>query len=440
MTTISPLVITGIMFGAMILLMATGLPLTFTLGAVAMGTAILLWGPAAMQGVYLNAVGLGQIGTLVALPLFIFMGLVLQKSGIADTLYKAIHIIMGSVNGGLAMGTVAICAVIAAMAGVSGAATISMGLIALPAMLKRKYDKQMITGCVQAGGALGFLIPPSVEMIMFGFLATISVGKLYAAGVLPGLMLATLYIIYIGIRCFFQPNLGPALPLEERVGWVGKIKALRYLILPGLLIVMVLGFIFLGISSITEASAVGALGALICAIIYRRFTLRMLHESLIETAKVMGMVMWIGLSALFFSSIYIGLGAPSMINHLVTELAVSPYVILVAILASFFIMGMFLDDYAIMFITIPIYVPLIVTLGFDKVWFGTLFILSMQSAYLTPPFGYNLFYMKAVAPPEITLADIYRSVIPFVGLQILGIIIVVIFPQIALWFPKIIFG
>ena len=440
MITLNPLVVTGIMFGAMMLLMTAGLPLTFTLGAVGMMAAILLWGPAAMQGVYLNAVGLGGIGTLVALPLFIFMGIVLQRSGVADALYSTIHAVMGGVRGGLAMGTVVICALIAAMVGVSGAATVSMGLIALPAMLKRNYDKEMVTGCIQAGGALGFLIPPSVEMIMFGFLSVTSVGKLYAAGVFPGIMLATIYILYIGIRCFFQPNLGPALPPEERVSWLGKLKALKYLVLPGALVFLVLGFIFLGITSVTEASAIGAGGALICAAAYRRLTWRMLHESLVETAKVMGMVMWIGLSALFFSSIYTGLGAPSMIKELVAGLTVSPYVILAVILVSFFIMGMFLDDYAIMFITIPIYVPLIVSLGFNKVWFGTLFILSMQTAYLTPPFGYNLFYMRAVAPPEITMADIYRSVIPYVALQTIGIILVVIFPQIALWFPGIILG
>lgn len=439
MTVLDPLVVTGIMFGAMLLLMVTGLPLTFTLGAVGMISAILLWGPAAMNGVYLSTIGLGGIGTLVALPLFIFMGVILQRSGIADALYGVVHVIMGGIRGGLAMGTVGICAIIAAMAGVSGAATISMGLIALPAMLKRKYDKQMVTGCIQAGGALGFLIPPSVEMIMFGFLSATSVGRLYAGGVFPGIMLATMYVIYIGIRCFFQPSLGPALKPEERVNWMGKLRALKYMVLPGALIFLVLGLIFLGVTSITEASAVGALGALVCALIYRTFTWRMLHESLVQTAKVMGMVMWIGLSAMFFSAIYTGLGAPAMIQRLVAELAVSPYVILAAILVSFFILGMILDDYAIMFITIPIYVPLIVSLGFDKVWFGILFILSMQSAYLTPPFGYNLFYMKAVAPPEITLADIYRSIIPFVALQIVGLALVVVFPQITLWLPGVIF-
>lgn len=436
----NPLVVTGIMFGGMFLLMATGLPLIFSLGAVAMVSAFLLWGPAALNAVYLNAVGLGQISMLVALPLFIFMGLILQGSGVADRLFDTIHLIMGGVRGGLAMGTVVICAVMAAMVGVSAAAVITMTLIALPAMLKRNYDKRLVTGAILAGGTLGFLIPPSTMMIMFGFLSVTSVGKLYAAGLFPGIMLATVYIIYIAIRCFFQPNLGPAVAEEERVGWMKKLIATKHLVLPVTLIFLVLGLMFMGVASITEASAVGAGGALICAAVYRNLTWRVLEKALIETTKVMGMVMWIGISALFFSSIYTGLGAPSMIRELVAGLAVSPYIILAVILFSYFIMGMILDDYAIMFITIPIYVPLIVSLGFDKVWFGTLFIMSMQTAYLTPPYGLSLFYMKSATPPEVTLTDIYRSVFPFVALQSVGIILIVIFPQIALWFPGIIFG
>lgn len=436
----NPLVVTGIMFGGMFLLMATGLPLIFSLGAVAMVSAILLWGPEALNTVYVQAVGLGQISMLVALPLFIFMGLVLQRSGVAERLFGAIHLIMGGLRGGLAMGTVIICALIAAMVGVSAAAVVSMTLIALPAMLKRKYDKRLVTGTILAGGTLGFLIPPSTMMIMFGFLSITPVGRLYAGGLFPGIMLATIYIVYIAIRCHFQPNLGPPIAEEERVGWMKKLIASKHLVLPMILIFLVLGLMFMGVASITEASAVGAGGALICAAVYRSLTWRVLEESLIETTKVMGMVMWIGISALFFSSIYTGLGAPQMVQHLVAQLAVGRYIILAAILVSYFIMGMILDDYAILFITVPIYVPLIVSLGFDKVWFGTLYIMSMQTAYLTPPYGLSLFYMKSATPPEVTLTDIYRSVLPFVALQSVGIILVVIFPEIALWFPGIIFG
>lgn len=440
MPQIDPLIITGLMFGAMMLLMTMGVPLTFALGIAAMVFAVWLWGVGGIEIMFHSAFGLANAFILVALPLFIFMGIVLQRSGITDSLFAMIHKVMGGIRGGLAMGTVLICASIAAMVGVSGAATVSMAIIALPAMLKRGYDKRMITGTIQAGGALGFLIPPSVMMIMYAFLARQSVGKLFAAGLVPGLLLAVIYIIYIGIRCFFQPHLGPPIAPEERVNWRGKLISLKALILPGTLIFLVLGLIFLGVTSPTEASAVGAFGALICAAIYRNLTWQVLRESLMATTKVMGMLMWICITAVFFSKIYLGLGALSLIQNLVTGAALSPHGVLILMLASYFILGMFLDDSAILFITVPLYLPLIVGLGFDPIWFGILFILSMQSAYLTPPFGYNLFYMKAVAPPEITIIDIYRSVIPFVGLQIIGVILVVVFPKIAMWLPGIIFG
>lgn len=432
--------VTVVIFGFMLLVMTTGLPLTFALGVTGMFATFLLWGPEAMASVYLNAFGVAGASILVALPLFIFMGIMLQKSGIADDLYQMIYVLMGGVRGGLAMGTVAICAIIAAMVGISGAATVAMGIIALPSMLERGYDKQMVTGCIQAGGALGFLIPPSVLMIMFGFLGLTSPGRLFAGGLLPGIMLAILYIIYIGVRCYFQPHLGPARAAGKQVNWREKAKALRALILPGVLIFSVLGLIFMGVTSITEASAVGAFGAVVCAAIHRRLNWRILHECLMQTVKLMGMVMWIMVSAAFFSKIYIGLGAPVMLRELIVELGANPYLVLTFFLLSFFIMGMFLDDTAILFITVPLYVPLIVSLGFDKVWFGILFILSMQTAFLTPPFGYNLFYMKAIVPPEITLVDIYRSIIPFVILQTIGLILVVVFPQIALFIPSLVFG
>lgn len=439
MPQIDPLIITGLMFGVMMLLMATGVPLTFALGITAMGFAVWLWGVGGIEIMFHSAFGLANAFILVALPLFIFMGIVLQRSGIADSLFETIHKVMGGINGGLAMGTVFICAMIAAMVGVSGPATVSMAIIALPAMLKRGYDKRMITGTIQAGGALGFLIPPSIMMIMYAFLARQSVGKLFAAGLFPGSLLAAMYVIYIGIRCFFQPHLGPPIPLGERVNWRGKLISLKAVILPGALIFLVLGLILLGVTSPTEASAVGAFGALICAAIHRNLTWQVLRESLMATTKVMGMLMWICITAVFFSKIYIGLGAQGLVQNLIASTALSPHGVLIVMLATYFILGMFLDDSAILFITVPLYVPLVVGLGFDPVWFGILFILSMQSAYLTPPFGYNLFYMRAVAPPEVTIIDIYRSVIPFVGLQLVGLALVVIFPQIALWLPEILF-
>jgi len=437
---LDPLLVTCGMFSAMLVLLALGAPLTWALLTVGTGSAYFLWGPNGLELMATSAFAAMDNFLLVALPMFIFMGLMLQRSGITDDLFAMIHKLMGGVPGGLGMGTVVICALIAAMAGVSGAATVSLGIIALPAMLKRGYDKQLVTGTIMAGGALGFLIPPSVLMIVYAFLARESVGKLFAAGVMPGLMLAGIYIAYIFVRARLNPQLAPVLATEERVDLVGKVKALHALILPGLLISTVLGFIILGITSPSEASAVGAAGSLLCAAIYRTLNLKMLREALQETAKLMGMLLWITIAAVFFSKIYIGLGAGTLITELVEDASLSPYWVIIAMLACYFILGMFLDDFAIIFITVPLFVPIVQSLGFDTVWFAVLFILSMQTAYLTPPFGYNLFYMRSVAPPEISIYDLYKAAIPFVVLQTLGLGLVVAFPQIALWLPEQIFG
>ncbi|MCP4283270.1 MAG: TRAP transporter large permease subunit [Gammaproteobacteria bacterium] len=440
MLDLDPLLVTIGMFSAMLILLAMGAPLTWALLIVGTTSAYFLWGPAGLELLATSSFSAMDNFLLVALPMFIFMGLMLQRSGITDDLFEMIHKLMGGIPGGLGMGTVVICALIAAMAGVSGAATVSLGIIALPSMLARGYDKRLCTGTIMAGGALGFLIPPSVLMIVYAFLARESVGKLFAAGLMPGLMLACIYIGYIYIRSRFNPSLAPPISDEERVDWVGKLKSLHALILPGLLIGTVLGFIILGVTSPSEASAVGAAGSLICAAIYRTLNLEMLKKVLLETAKIMGMLLWITIAAVFFSKIYIGLGAGMLITEFVEDAALSPYWVIMAMLACYFALGMFLDDFAIIFITVPLFVPVVQELGFDTVWFAVLFILSMQSAYLTPPFGYNLFYMRSVAPPEISIYDIYWAAIPFVLLQVIGLALVVAFPQIALWLPGLIFG
>jgi len=436
----SPLMVTALMFGLMVLLMMSGVPLTFALGIVATGVAFWLWGTNGLDMIFLPAFGILNVFVLVALPLFIFMGVVLERSGIADDIFGMVHEVMGGIRGGLAMGTVITCALIAAMVGVSGAATVAMAIIALPAMLKRGYDKQMVSGAIQAGGALGILIPPSTTFIMFGFLTQQSVGRLFAAGLFPGLLLTVLFIIYIGVRCFFQPHLGPPIPQEEQGNWRKKVKALRALILPVLLVFLVLGLILLGVTSPTEAAAVGGFGALLCAAIHRTLTWRMLRESLMTTTRIMGMVMWIVITAIVFSKIYMGLGAPALVQDLLSRWNLGPYGILILMIVTFYILGCFLDHGAILFICIPLYTPIVVSLGFDPIWFGVIYVMSIESAFLTPPFGFNLFYMKALAPPEVTLVDIYKSVIPFVGLQVIGLTLVVIFPQIALWLPNLILG
>jgi len=378
--------------------------------------------------------------TLIAIPLFVFMAYMLQSSGIGENLYEMMHKWFGPVNGGLAMGTVAICAVIAAMSGLSAAGTLSMGVIALPAMLKRNYDKSISVGSVAAGGALGALIPPSVPMIVYGFLAGVSVGRMFLAGVLPGFLLTFFYVLYIGIRSFVHPKLCPALPPDERATWSEKISSLRMVILPILLIVAVLGSIFAGIATPTEAAAVGAFGSIVCAVVNRKLSRESLKLAAYGTLRVTGMLMWIMSAALVFTAVYTGLGAPQLISDTIKAMRVSPWLIIIGMQLTIFLLGMIMDPNGIMMITVPIYVPIAVGLGFDPVWFGILFIVNIECAYLTPPFGWNIFYLKSVAPEGITLLDIYRAVIAFVALQVLGLATVMVFPQIALWLPNLIIG
>jgi tripartite ATP-independent transporter DctM subunit len=435
----NPFVVTAIMFSGMLILMALGVPIAFCLGSVGLIATIFLWGTSSIDLVYFTLWNVLNNFILIAVPLFIFMGYVLHGSGVAKDLFDAVYLWAGRIRGGLGMGTVAICAIMAAMVGISGAATISMGVIALPAMLEKHYDKRIAIGLIQAGGALGFLIPPSMMMIMYAFLSGESVGKLFAGGVVPGLLLALCYIIYIGVRCYFQPHLGPALALEERGTLRDKVISLKGLTLPALLITAVLGCIFFGITSPTEAAAVGALGAIVCAAIRRQLSWTMLKDSALKTLNISSFTAFIIIGAVVFSTVYTGLGATEMIKTTIVGLDVSPLVILIIMQLSFIVLGMFLDDLAILFLCMPIYLPIIKALGFDPVWFAVLYVVNMQMAYITPPYGINLFYMKAVAPPDISMGDIYHSVLPFVLIQVVMLALFIMYPNIILWLPNLLF-
>jgi len=435
-----PLIITLIMFTGMFLLLITGLPIAFILGSVGMLAGVIFWGPFSIELLYYSIMEVMRNWALIAVPLFLFMGYLLYESGITDDLFDAVSKWAGGIRGGLGMGTVAICAIIAAMAGVSGAATLSMGVIAVPAMLSRHYDKRIAVGLVQAGGALGFLIPPSMMMIYYAFLSGTSVGRLFAGGIIPGLMLAGFYMVYIGVRCYFQPHMGPGLPLEERANLKEKILALKSLVLPGLVIFTVMYCIFNGVTSPTEAAAVGAFGALICTILKGRLTWPLLKRTTLDTLNLSGFTAWIIMAAIVFSKVYSGLGASAMIRSYITGLEVSPWIVLIMMQLSFFVLGMFMDDIAILFLCMPIYIPIIKALGFDPVWFAILYVVNMQMAFLTPPYGVNLFYMKAVAPKSVSIGDIYLSVIPFVAIQLFGLILLMLFPQLVLFLPNLIFG
>jgi len=377
--------------------------------------------------------------TLVSIPLFVLMALILAQTSVSQSLYRMMHLWMGGLRGGLAIGTVVICAIFGAMVGVSAAAVVTMGTVALPAMLERGYDKHMVLGAINAGGGFGVLIPPSVAMIIFCLTTGVSVGSLFAAGMLPGLLLALLVALYIAVRCFFQPQLGPALPKEERGSWREKLLALRAVLLPIVVVVMVLGSILSGIATPTEGAAVGVLGALVCALDRRELSWRMLSEAAQETLKISGMIMWIFMSSHAFSTAYNAMGAQDMIMELVGYLPGGAWGALAAMLGLIFVLGMVLDPIGIMLITLPVFMPIIELHGIDPIWFGVLFIIMIETGYMTPPFGFNLFYLRGVAPPEITMGDIYRSSIPYVAMTLLGLLIVALFPALALWLPSKLF-
>ena len=435
----SPLTVTVIMFSTMLFMMAIGAPLAWALMVSGMLSAYLMFGTGGLDLLLASAYSTMDNFILISLPLFILMGLILERSGITDDLFEMIYKLMGSIPGGLGVGTVFICAIIAAMAGVSGAATVSLGLIALPAMIKRGYEKKMVMGTIMAGGALGFLIPPSLLMIIYAFLSRDSVGKLFVAGIMPGLLLATIYIAYILIRSWLNPKMGPAIPLQERVCLAEKFKALRHMLLPRALVLTVLGCIIFGVTSPSEASAIGAGGALVIAAMRGRMNLKALMDVLLSTTKLTGMLIWIAIAAVFFSKVYMGLGAGMLVSDFIDASSISPKMVIVLMLICYFVLGMFLDDFAIAFITVPIFVPIVSELGFDTIWFAILFVLSMQTAYLTPPFGYNLFYMRSVTPKDISIYDIYLAAVPFILLQTVGLIIIFLFPEIALWLPNKLF-
>lgn len=432
--------ITVLLFASLIVLLVTGLPIAFGMGGVATLFVLILWKPAALATISSQAFGVMNNFLLIAIPLFVFMGMVLQRSGIADDAYEMMHRWIGGMRGGLAIATVGVSTIFAACVGISAAACVAMGVIALPAMLSRKYDKSIAVGSIAAGSSLGILIPPSILFIVYGMFTNESIPRLFAGGLFPGLLLASLFAIYIAIRSYFQPQIGPAIPPEERPTWGGRFLSLRGIILPMLLIAAVLGTIFGGVCTPTEAAAIGSLGSLLCAAARRRLTWKLIKESSYEGLRLSVMVCWIIIGGICFASLYTAVGAPEFIKGLVAVMPVSPYLILAGIQLTLLALGCLIDPGGIIMITTPIFVPLIKMLGFDPIWFGVLFIINMEAGYLTPPFGFNLFYMKSIVPPGISMGDIYRSVIPFVAIMMICLVILVIFPQIALWLPNLIFG
>ncbi len=436
--------IAALMFSTMMLMLLTGQRVFGAIGFVAVIAAFFLWGDRGGYDLgFAAAIKVMRWYPLLTLPMFIFMGYILSESRIADDLYRMFHVWMGGLSGGLAIGTIGLMVLISAMNGLSVAGMAIGATIALPELLRRNYDKRMVTGVIQAGSSLGILVPPSVVLVLYAMIARQPVGQLWLAGVVPGLMMATLFVIYIAIRCRLNPSLGPVMSAEERaqVTWGEKLRLLGAGLLPiGIFAVMMVPFVN-GWTSLVESSALGAIAAFLAAVLKRRMTWQVFETSIKQTLGITCMFMWIILAALAFGAVFDGLGAVKAIENLFTvQLGLNPWIILILMQLSFLVMGTFLDDTAMLVIVAPLYVPLVGALGFDLIWYGVLYTITCQIAYMTPPFGYNLFLMRAMAPPEVTIGDIYRSIIPFVAVMALALGLVMAVPEIALWLPGIVYG
>jgi tripartite ATP-independent transporter DctM subunit len=441
--------LTVLMFGSLAVLLALGLPMAFCTGSLAT-IFLFIFGNAAILNMMPSRIFPFMTDyQLSAVPLFIFMAAMLEKAGIIEELFDAVYKWLGALKGGLAAASVVACTALAAMVGVVGATEVTMGMIALPAMLKRGYDKELACGSLLAGGTLGILIPPSVMAIVYAVVAQQSLGELLVGSILPGLLLSGLYVSYILVRCYINPKLGPALPPEERVSSREKLRLLRKTIAPILLIILVLGVIFVGIATPVEAAGIGTFGALFVAALHRRLNWLAIQDASLATLRATAMVMWIFFGATMFVGFFILKGGQTFVSESILGTGLPPYGILLMMMVVLFVLGMFLDWVGILLLTVPIFLPIMKSLNWEGVfglpgvapqdvplWYGVIFMVNMQMAFLSPPFGYSLFYLKSVAPPEITMATIFRSAVNFMVLQWIGVGLCIVFPQIILWLPN----
>jgi tripartite ATP-independent transporter DctM subunit len=432
-----------------VLLMA-GLPLAFVTGGLACVFLFVLGDARALNIVPSRIFPLMTNYQLSAIPLFIFMAAMLERAGIINEMFDVIYKLLGGLKGGLAAATIIASTVLAAMVGVIGAAVVTMGIIALPAMLKRQYDPQIAMGSIMAGGTLGILIPPSILAIIYAVVAEQSVGELFIGAVIPGLLLSGMYILYVVIRSYINPRLGPPIPVEERVSTSEKVRLLGNMSAPIALIVIVLGVIFTGIATPVEAAGIGTFGAFIVAAIHRRLDWQTIREAAVTTLKASAMVIWIMFGATIFVGLYVLEGGQDFVENALAATGFGPWGILIVMMVVLVILGMFLDWVGILLLAVPIFVPIVRGLGPEPfgltggdelvLWFGVLYLVNMQMSFLSPPFGYALFYLRGVAPPEIPMTAIFRAALPFLFLQIVGLGLCMMFPWIITWLPGIVYG
>ncbi|WP_046864452.1 TRAP transporter large permease [Microvirga massiliensis] len=442
-----------LMFGGLGVLLLLGLPMAFCTGSLAIIFLYVFGEPQMLNMLPARVFPFMTDYQLSAVPLFIFMAAILEKAGIIEELFDVVYKWLGGVKGGLASATVISCTLLAAMVGVVGATEVTMGMIALPAMLRRNYDAKLACGALLAGGTLGILIPPSVMAIVYAVVAQQSLGELLVGAVFPGFLLSGLYITYVTVRCYINPKLGPALPRNERVNFAEKIRLLRGTVMPILLILLVLGVIFFGIATPVEAAGIGTFGAFIVCAVHRRLTWDTIRDAGIATLKATAMVMWIFFGATMFVGFFILKGGQTFVAESILGTGLAAYGVLALMMVILFVLGMFLDWVGILLLTVPIFLPILKSLNFDGVfgmsglasadvplWYGVIFMVNMQMAFLSPPFGYSLFYLKSVAPPQISMAMIFRSAVPFLCLQAIGVTLCIVFPQIVLWLPRLVYA
>jgi len=445
--------LTFLMFGSLLVVLLAGLPMAFVTGGLAC-IFLFVFGDVAMLNMLPGRIFPFMTDyQLSAIPLFIFMAALLEKAGIIEELFDAVYKILGGLKGGLAAATIVVCTILAAMVGVVGATEVTMGMIALPAMLRRGYDPKIAMGSILAGGTLGILIPPSIMAIVYAVVAQQSLGELLMGSVFPGFLLSGIFILYVTVCCTLRPERGPALPREERISPLEKLRLLRSLGAPLVLVLLVLGVIFFGVATPVEAAGIGTFGALVISGIYRQLNWTTLHDALIATLKATAMVMWIFFGATMFVGFFILKGGQTFVTESLLATGLPAYGILILMQATLIVLGMFLDWVGILLLTVPIFLPIIKSLDFTGVfgftgvapadaalWFGVLFMVNMQMAFMSPPFGYSLFYLKSVAPPHITMAMVFRAAIPFLFLQALGLGLCIVFPEIILWLPRMIYA
>lgn len=430
-------VLSLLMLVSLAALLLLGMPMAFALGTVAIGFTLTLFGFDALQLIYSRIYGFVNTYVLIAVPMFLLMATIMDRSGVAKDLYDAISVWAGGLRGGVAHMTLIVAVLMASTTGIIGGEIILLGLVALPQMLRLGYDKNLAIGTICAGGSLGTMIPPSIVLIFYGLTANVPIGDLFLAVIFPGLLLAGIYIAYIAIRCQLNPDMAPPLPLEQRqMPLSQKLALLKNLLLPMGIAFGVLISIYAGIAAVSEAASVGVAGAMLAAWARGRLTWQMMQDSLQQTMSACGLLLWLTFGATALIGVYNLMGGVNFINNLITGLPFSPLTILLIMMAVLLVLGFVMDWVGILLLTMPIFVPIIKTMGYDPIWFGILFCMNMQISYLSPPFGPAAFYLKGVAPPEISLQDIYRALWPFILLQILAISIVIAFPGIAMWLPN----